>query len=208
MGMPVPMLMLPLSVAAMLPAIVFPSVARRSRRPAACHPDMPHVIPVPVARNPKRIGEGKRRAHFFDRRRRRCFNDLRAARRRRRLVHRARIRRISGPPVALVEKPNASPVLPRRWLPDIPRCRRQGPMSLCPDLPARMPCPIACDPLMTEGWRLGHHFQSVISNPTLPPKRYMYLPALNKDDGVAHSIRNVRHTPSVSVLAHDEVDAI
>ena len=155
-----PMLMLPLSVAAMLPAIVFPSVARRSRRPATCHPDMPNAIPIPVARNPKRIGERKRRAHFFDRRWRRCFNDLRAARRRRRLVHRARIRRISGPPVALVEKPNASPVLPRRWLPDIPRCRRQGPMSLYPDLPARMPCPIACDPLMTEGWRLGHHFQS------------------------------------------------
>src|SRR6266851_679955 len=40
MGMPVPMLMLPLSVAAMLPAIVFPNVARRSRRPAACDPLM------------------------------------------------------------------------------------------------------------------------------------------------------------------------
>src|SRR6266851_10403131 len=34
------------------------------------------------------------------------------------------------------------------------------------------------------------------------------LPALNKDDGVAHSIRNVWDTLSVSMLAHDEVDAI
>src|SRR6516162_2289102 len=150
MGMPVPMLMLPLAVATMLPAIVFPSIALRSRRPAACHPDISHATPVPVARNPKRIGERSRGAHFFDRLRRRGFNDLRAARRRRRLVHHPRIWRISSPPVALIEKPNAPSVLPRRWLPDIPRSRWQDPMSLYPDLPARAPCPIASDPLMTE----------------------------------------------------------
>src|SRR5262249_4157947 len=157
-GMPVPVLMLPLAVAAMLPTIVFPSIAGRSRGPAACHPDIPHSTPVPVARNPKRIREGSRRAPFFDQRRRRGLNDLRAARRRRRLVHHARLRRISWPPVALVEKPNAPSVLPRRWLPDISRSRRQDPMSLDPELPVRTPCPIACDPLMTERWRRGRHF--------------------------------------------------
>src|SRR5215472_4767706 len=146
MGMPVPMLMLPLAIAAVLPAIVFPSIAGRSRRPAACHPDISHATPVPVARNPKSIRERSRRAHFFDQRRRRGFNDLRAARRRRRLVHHARIWRISRPPVALVEKPNAPSVLPRRRLPDIGWSRRQGPMSLYPDLLVRTPCPIARDP--------------------------------------------------------------
>jgi hypothetical protein len=34
------------------------------------------------------------------------------------------------------------------------------------------------------------------------------LPALNEDNGVARSVSDVRHTPSVSVLAHDKVDAI
>src|SRR5215471_17921067 len=112
MGMPVPMLVLPLAVAAMLPTIVFPSVAGRSRGPAACHPDMLRAIPVPVAWNPKRIGERNRRAHFFDRWGRRCFNDLRADRRRRWLVHHTRTRGVRGSPVALVENPSAIPLLP------------------------------------------------------------------------------------------------
>src|SRR5262249_29159083 len=155
-GMPVSVLMLPLAVAAMLPTIVFPTVAGRSRGPAACHPDIPRAIPVPVARNPKRIRKGKGRAHLLDRRRRGGFNDHRAARRRRRLVHHARIRRVNGSPVAVVKKPSASPVLPRRWLPDVPRCRRHCPVSFYPDLLAQTQRPIARDPLMTGGWRLRH----------------------------------------------------